>query len=133
MEQTKNIILFDGECNFCSFWVKYVIKRDKKDAFRFASLQSDIGRKYLNQYQVSKSIDSVVFIQNEKSYVKSTATLYILKAMRGFRVCLFGFIIIPTFIRDFFYDLMAKYRYKLFGTKTCELPLNNDYKNKFLN
>lgn len=132
MSRAKHIILFDGECNFCSFWVKYVIKRDKGDLFRFASLQSEIGKKYLNQFQIEKSIDSVVFIQNNISYVKSSATLHILKTMGGLRSIFYGFIIIPTFIRDYFYEIIAKYRYKMFGSKTCELPLNNEYKNKFL-
>ena len=61
----KHIILFDGECNFCSFWVKYVIKRDENDVFRFASLQSEIGKKYLNQFNIDDSIDSVVLLKTK--------------------------------------------------------------------
>ena len=132
MSTQKHIILFDGECNFCSFWVKYVIKRDKKDRVRFASLQSTIGKEYIAQYQVGKSIDSVVFIKDNEAFVKSTATLHILKTMGGFRSLLFGFIIVPRFIRNLFYDVIAKYRYKIFGSKTCELPYDNNYRTKFL-
>lgn len=132
MNSDHHIILFDGECNFCSFWVKYVINRDKKEVFYFASLQSDVGKKYLEEYSINKEVDSVVFITSGKAYVKSTATLHILKRMGGARSLLYGFIIVPRFIRDFFYDIMARYRYKLFGSKTCELPLNPNFKNKFL-
>ncbi len=127
-----HIILFDGECNFCSFWVKYVIKRDKKNAFRFASLQSEIGQSYLSQYNVDPALDSVVFLKDDTAFTKSTASLNILKLLGGFRSVLFGLIIIPKGFRDFFYDIMAKYRYKLFGSKTCELPKNLQYKDKFL-
>ena len=49
MSSQKHIILFDGECSFCNFWVKFVVKRDKKDLFRFASLQSDVGKKLLTR------------------------------------------------------------------------------------
>lgn len=132
MKQEKHIVLFDGECNFCSFWVKYVVKRDKKEVFRFASLQSDTGKKYLEQYQVSNSIDSVVLIEKDSFFIKSTAALRILKTLGGLRAIFYGLVIIPVFIRDFFYDLIAKYRYKIFGNETCELPLNEDYKDKFI-
>lgn len=132
MLQDKNIILFDGECDFCSFWVKFVIQRDKKDVFRFASLQSDIGKKILAQYQIDNAIDSVVFIQKNKAFIKSTATLQILKTMGGLRSVIFVFIIIPRFIRDFFYDLIAKYRYLFFRQNSCQLINQNNIKHKFL-
>lgn len=128
----NHIILFDGECSFCSFWVKFVIKRDKKDVFRFASLQSEIGKKLLNQYRISSTIDSVVLIENETCFIKSTAAFRILKTLGGLGSIFYFLIIIPSFIRDFFYDLMAGARYKLFGKKTCELPQNKDYSSKFL-
>lgn len=130
--ENKHIILFDGECNFCSFWVKYVIKRDKNDQFRFASLQSEVGNELLDQYEVNPTIDSVVYIAKKSCYIKSNATLHILKQLGGIRSFLFVFIIIPKFIRDIIYDFVAKNRYKWFGKKTCELPSNPDFKNKFL-
>ncbi|PCJ24314.1 MAG: thiol-disulfide oxidoreductase [Flavobacteriales bacterium] len=132
MNKQKHIILFDGECNFCSFWVKYVVKKDKRDVFRFASLQSEIGREYLLKYKIDAVIDSVVLIENDKTYIKSTAAFRVLKTLGGFISIFYGFIIVPEFIRNFFYDIMASVRYKLFGQKTCELPLDANYKNKFL-
>lgn len=128
----KHIILFDGECTFCSFWVKFVIKRDKAAIFRFASLQSEIGKKLLNQFKISSTIDSVVLIENESYFIKSTAAFRILKTLGGLTSIFYVLIIIPAFIRDFFYDLMAGVRYKLFGKKTCKLPQNKDYSSKFL-
>jgi len=128
----KHIILFDGECNFCSFWVKFVIKRDKKDLFRFASLQSEIGEKLLKKYQLAGDLDSVVFISGNEVFTKSTASFQILKALGGIISIFYYLIFIPAIIRDFFYDVMAKYRYSLFGSKTCEIPQNKNYAHKFL-
>ncbi len=71
MNTNKHIILFDGECNFCSFWVKYVVKRDRKDMFRFASLQSEKGKELLTKYEVDDLIDSVVLIEEERYFIKS--------------------------------------------------------------
>jgi predicted DCC family thiol-disulfide oxidoreductase YuxK len=132
MNAQKHIILFDGECNFCSFWVKYVVKRDEKHVFRFASLQSEKGKGLLDKYKVDSTIDSVVLIENGKAFIKSTAAFRILKTLGGLRSVFYGLIIIPAFIRDFFYDLMAYSRYKLFGKSTCELPADPNYKDRFL-
>ena len=132
MEQPKHIILFDGECNFCSFWVKYVIKRDGKDVFRFASLQSTVGIKYLDKFNISLATDSVVLIEQETTYIKSTAALRILKTLGGVQSIFYGLIIVPTFVRDFFYDLVAKHRYRWFGKTNCEFVAPQVFKSKFL-
>jgi len=132
MSKRKHIILYDGECNFCSFWVKYVIKRDKKDLFLFTSLQSEKGKGLLLKFKIDPTIDSVVLIQNDIDYIKSTAAFRVLKTLGGFRSIFYGLIIIPAFIRDFFYDIVARLRYKLFGQQTCDLPLDDNYKDKFL-
>lgn len=132
IQENKYIILFDGECNLCSFWVKYTLERDKKDIFRFASLQSKIGKKYLNQLNIKANTNTVILIEEDRYFRKSTVALHVLKNLGGIQSIFYGFIIIPTFIRDFFYDLIAKHRYQLFGTKACELPLNKNYAHKFL-
>lgn len=132
MKTDKKIVLFDGRCTFCSFWVNYVLKKDGKDNFRFASLQSEIGKEYLKKYKVDASIDSVVLIENEKPYIKSTAALHVLKILGGFRALFYGLIIIPAFIRDFFYDIIARYRYSWFGKTDCEFVPHQNFKNKFL-
>lgn len=132
MEYPKHIILFDGECNFCSFWVKYVVKSDGKDVFRFTSLQSEKGRKLRYKYQVDFSIDSIVLIEIDAVYIKSTAALRILKTLGGFPAIFYGLVIVPKFIRDFFYDIIAGLRYRIFGKETCQLPTNTDYQDRFL-
>ncbi len=128
----KYIILFDGECNFCSFWVRYVIKKDRKDLFRFATLQSEIGHLYHNKYNIDYSLDTVVLIEDDRAYIKSTAALRILKLLGGLKTLFYGFIIVPAFVRNGIYNVVAKYRYYWFGKSECELISNQNMKNKFL-
>ncbi len=132
METTKQIILFDGTCNFCNFWVDFVIKRDSKDEFRFASLQSAIGKELQMKYQVNVEVDTVVLIKNNRVYIKSNAALEIVKELKGLWFLLYGFKIIPVFIRDWIYDFVAKYRYQWFGKQLCEIAPKNENKHKFL-
>ncbi len=76
MEQGKKIILFDGVCNLCNSSVTYVIQRDKKDVFRFAALQEAAGQKLITTHGIDTSqTDSVILVDGEKVYVKSTAAL----------------------------------------------------------
>lgn len=133
MNKGKHIILFDGECTFCSFWVKFVLKWDKKDRFRFASLQSMTGIYLKDKYEVDERVDSVILIDREgKPFIKSNAVFEILYNLGGLGKFFYGLKLFPRFFRDFFYDIIAKLRFKLFKRKACQLPLNNDYKNKFL-
>tara|TARA_B110000091_G_C13465519_1_gene329904 strand:+ start:271 stop:603 length:333 start_codon:yes stop_codon:yes gene_type:complete len=109
-----------------------VVKKDKKDVFRFTSLQSEKGQELLNKYQVNPVIDSVVLVERDSVYVKSTAAFRILKTLGGLKSIFYVFIVVPAFIRDFFYDVVAKYRYQWFGKNDCEFLPNQNMKNKFL-
>lgn len=132
MSGQKQIILFDGVCNFCSFWVNFVIKRDAKDIFRFASLQSDISKNLMRKFNFdSTSLDTFVLIADDKLYTKSTAALRVSKELKSPLKIIYPLITLPKFIRDFIYDLIAKHRYKIFGKReVCYLPSSNI--NKFL-
>lgn len=117
------IILFDGVCNFCDSTVQFIIKRDQAGYFQFASLQSDIGQNLLAQFNISKTIDSVILIEHEQVFFESTAALKICKKLDRLWPCLYLFILVPPFIRNALYRLFAKYRYRLFGQKSeCLLP-----------
>jgi predicted DCC family thiol-disulfide oxidoreductase YuxK len=118
------VILFDGVCNLCNASVQYVIKHDKKRLFRFASLQSLFGESILKQYGLPANIfDSFILLIDKKIYTRSTAALLVAKKLNGFIKLSYGFIIVPKFIRDFVYDLIAKNRYKWFGKKdACWIP-----------
>jgi predicted DCC family thiol-disulfide oxidoreductase YuxK len=122
--EDKNIILFDGVCNFCNSSINFVIDRDTNNRFVFAPLQEPAGSKLLKQYHLPASnFDSVVLIKNGKVYKKSSAALEIARHLDGIWPLLYVFKIVPGFIRDTVYDVIAKNRYKWFGrTDACRLP-----------
>jgi predicted DCC family thiol-disulfide oxidoreductase YuxK len=120
----KKIILFDGVCNLCNTGVKFVIRHDKKKIFQFASLQSQSARQLLHAYGLqTEVVQSFIFIDQEKIYERSSATLHVLAYLPAPWKFLYGLIIIPKFIRDWTYDIVAKNRYKWFGKKeACWIP-----------
>jgi|SRR5690554_4088441 len=133
MIETHKIILFDGVCNLCNGAINYVIKRDPNNVFKFAALQSEIGQELTAKFKIDGSkVDSIILIDGDKHYEKSTAALYIAKHLSGAYPLLFGFIIVPKFIRNAVYDYVARNRYKWFGKKDkCMIP-TAELKNKFL-
>ncbi|TWP29135.1 thiol-disulfide oxidoreductase DCC family protein [Apibacter muscae] len=128
------IVFFDGICNLCNSWVKFIIKYDKKNRFKFASLQSEMGQNFLKERNLSShSFDSIILYQPNSAYfLKSDAVLQIFKLL-GFPFSILSiFYIFPSFIRDKLYSLIAKNRYKFFGkSESCMMP-NPEWKDKFL-
>ena len=131
--QNHHIILFDGVCNFCNFWVNFIINRDKNDTYQFAAMQSDSGQRLLQTFKLnSNDFDSFVLIVNDKHFTKSTAALIITKNLKSIVKLLYPLIILPAPIRDFFYELIAKNRYKFFGKRdVCRIPTETEER-KFL-
>ena len=132
-KKNKAIILFDGVCNLCNASVNFIIKHDTTKQFLFASLQSDATKEILLQHTVKKThLNSIVLIEKGKVYYKSTAILRILKQLKKGIHLLYFFIIIPLFIRDWIYTLVANNRYKWFGRKNkCMIP-TSDFQDRFL-
>jgi predicted DCC family thiol-disulfide oxidoreductase YuxK len=132
--QQSSIILFDGVCNLCNKSVQTVIKNDSKNIFVFAALQSNAGQELLKKFNLPiSSFNSFVLIQNNKVFLKSSAALQVARQLDGFFPLLYGFIIVPKFIRDAVYNFIATNRYKWFGqTETCMIP-TPALKAKFLN
>jgi predicted DCC family thiol-disulfide oxidoreductase YuxK len=127
------VILFDGVCNFCNFWVNFVIDRDKNDLYRLATLQSGAGQEILSKFDLNKTyLDTFVLVIGNQYFIKSTAALSISKNLSGIVKLLYPFIFLPKFLRDFAYDLIARNRYKLFGKRdVCRVP-GVDEKKKFI-
>jgi predicted DCC family thiol-disulfide oxidoreductase YuxK len=120
---SKSIVLFDGVCNLCSSSVQWIIKHDKKEKFQFASLQGPTGQAYKARFNIPDSVDSVLLIENDTLYVKSTAALRIARGCNSPWPALYVFIVVPKFIRNGIYDFIAKNRYKWFGKQeSCWLP-----------
>ena len=127
------IVLFDGECDLCSVWVRFIIDRDPAKRFRFTSLQSRKGQELLQRFQVAPDPGTMVLIENEHHFTRSTAALRIARALRGPWPVLYAFIVVPRFIRDAVYDWVATRRHRLFrGKPTCRLP-TPELEERFLN
>lgn len=133
MNTDYKIILFDGVCNLCNSSVNFIIDHDKKNMFRFASLQSDSGQTLLKKFGLNnESFDSIILIDNEKYLTRTSAVLRIVKNFPGFWKLLYIFIIVPPAVRNLLYDIIAENRYKWFGKKdSCRVP-TPELKEKFL-
>jgi predicted DCC family thiol-disulfide oxidoreductase YuxK len=120
----ERIILFDGVCNFCNASINFVMDHDPKYQFKFAALQSDFAKEKLAKAGLSTNdFDSVVLIEGDKVYTRSTAALRIARLLSGAWPLMYGFVIVPPFIRNAIYDLVARNRYRWFGkSENCRLP-----------
>lgn len=130
----KKIILFDGVCNLCNSAVQFIVERDKKDAFRFVALQSDLGLEICNYIGIEqKTTDSIILYEPGIAYYyKSEAALKIASQLGGFYGCLTIFTVFSKKINDYIYDYIAKNRYKWYGKKEqCMIP-TPELKAKFL-
>lgn len=120
----SKIILFDGVCNFCNSSVNFIIDKDKRDVFRFASLQSDFGQKRLKEFKLpTDSFSTLILLSKGKCFTRSTAALRIAKELSFPYNLSFAFIIVPPFFRNLFYDIVSRNRYRWFGKKdACRIP-----------
>ncbi|QLG63225.1 thiol-disulfide oxidoreductase DCC family protein [Halorarum salinum] len=118
------VLLFDGVCNLCNGIVRFVVRFDDAGTFRFAPLQSAVGRALLERHGIDAGeFDSFVLVEGDEAYEKSTAALRVARGLDGpwplFRPLLF----LPERLRDATYDLVAANRYRVFGrTDECQLP-----------
>ena len=119
----KPVILFDGVCNLCSGSVQFILKRDKEKKFLFASLQSGYGQHLLKQFDLpTNTFNSFILFQDGNVLTRSTAALKVFSQVKGWGWVKI-FLIIPNFVRDAAYNLIAKNRYKWFGKKEeCWVP-----------
>lgn len=120
----KPIIFFDGVCNLCNASVQFVIAHDNKDQFGFTAIQGELAKDVLPKFNVDQTqLNTVLLLEEGKLYTKSSAALRIAKKLDGAWPLLYGFIIIPKFIRDWFYNIIAKNRYKWWGKQeSCWVP-----------
>ena len=118
------IVLFDGVCNFCNASINFVIDRDSKIVFKFATLQSDIGQEILKKHGLKQdNFDSIILEKEGVVYQKSDAALEIARNMDGLWKIFYVFKLIPAFLRNPVYDLIARNRYRMFGkTDACRVP-----------
>ena len=129
----KSIVLFDGICNLCNSAVQFILKRDPKERFVFASLQSDAAKKILLQYKVKKiDMNSIILIEDGQVYDKSNAVFNICRHLQSPWSIFWVLKFLPLFLRDKLYDVTAKHRYHWFGKKESCTMLIPEYKNRFI-
>ena len=118
------ILLFDGHCNLCNAWVQFIVKRDSAGTIRFASLQSGAGRRLLEEHKIDENyIESLVFFEEERFSVSSTAALRTLSYLDSWQKHLIFLTVIPRSLRDLVYRFIARNRYKWFGRREqCMIP-----------
>ena len=132
-EAGRPVILFDGVCNLCTGSVRFVIARDSRKQFRFASLQSPVAEKLLGaQGRDGDRLESVVLVVGERTYRKSTAALLIARRLDGLWPLLSALLVIPRPLRDAVYDWIGKRRYRLFGKRDACWRPQPEFAERFL-
>jgi len=119
----ERIIIFDGVCGFCNKSIDALMRLDEDKLFKYTSLQGE----YAKKLAIPKGLDSIIFYDNGTLYYKSTAILKILRSLGGIWILSNIFYIIPKIVRDFIYDIIAKYRYYIFGKmESCRMPTKDE-------
>ena len=109
------LLLFDGKCVLCNQAILFFLKHEKNKKLHFISIESELGISIKNYFEINTKTDSMILIKNHDAFIKSCAALRLTKYMKGGWPLLIVLVIIPPFIRNFFYDLIARRRKKWFG------------------
>ncbi len=130
---SHSIILFDGMCNLCNWFVRFIIGHDKKDIFRFGMLQSEKGRELLKGIP-SEGFDltTTLLLNIDRVDNKSDAVLKILRTLGGVWSLFYLFVIMPRSIRDGVYRFISRYRYHIFGKRQSCLAVTPEELKKFI-
>lgn len=131
MKPENRIVLFDGICNFCNSSIQFIIRHDPKGIFKYAALQSDYAKKLVGD-RISPEPESVILYEDGKVYDRTTAALKIARHLNGLWPLLYIFIVIPAFLRDPIYKLIAKNRYKWFGKQEACMVPSKEIRDRFL-
>jgi predicted DCC family thiol-disulfide oxidoreductase YuxK len=139
MQPSNPILLYDGVCGLCNRFVSFILKRDRKDRFRFAALQSNFARSILERHGLNPDVLDTIYLvldhalPSERLLSRNEAATAVLRELGGFWRVWAGLLdILPQQFRDRRYNLVARNRYRFFGKhETCPLPQEKD-RHKFL-
>jgi predicted DCC family thiol-disulfide oxidoreductase YuxK/uncharacterized membrane protein YphA (DoxX/SURF4 family) len=121
----RSVVLFDGMCALCDGWVDFILRHDRDSIFRFSALQSEAGRAILKRIDPQEELGggSIVLVEDEQVYCRSTAILRILRGLGLPFSPAYAAIAIPRTLRDYFYNVVAVHRLRWFGEReTCRIP-----------
>lgn len=124
--EEKRIVFYDGDCGFCNTTVQFILDKAKKD-FYFTTLQSDFAKSKLQEFNIEIKLDTLYYLNQGKIHERSGAALRIAKGLKGGYPLLFGFIIIPPFIRNWCYDMIAARRHRI-KAGYCKIPTEEEKK-----
>ncbi len=118
------VVLFDGVCNFCNGMINFIISQDKKGVLRFAPLQSNAGKRLIESYGIpAEKFESFILIYKGKALKTSSAALTLFNQLPWYWKWMQIFWIVPPFVRNGVYKLIARNRYKWFGkNESCMVP-----------
>jgi len=125
-------ILFDGVCNLCNGFVQFVIARDPAAQFRFGALTTPAAQDLLRAAGVTNAPDSIVLLEDDGVYFQSDAALRIVRRLTFPWPLAYGLVVVPRFVRDWVYDIIAARRYKWFGRRDACMVPTPDLKQRFL-
>ena len=126
MIEQDTIVFYDGKCNLCNKSINFLIKRDKNKRLKYASLQGETAKKLLSQKYIN-DLSTVVLYNKGIIYTKSTAAIHCLTYLNEIWPIARVLLIIPKFIRDYFYSIIAKRRIKYWGqTQSCRIPTKQE-------
>ncbi len=133
VDRSGPILLFDGVCNLCTGTVRFVVRRDARKRFRFASLQSPAAQRLLGSTApAGDRLDSMVLVEGARIYRKSTAALLTVRQLDGLWPLLAVLLAVPRPIRDAAYDWIGHRRYRLFGKRDACWTPDGDLADRFL-
>jgi len=120
----RPVLLFDGVCNLCNGAVRFIVRFDREGTFRFAPLQSPVGRELLDRHDLpTEGFETFVLVEGDTAYTKSTAALRVARRLDGPWPLLYPLVYVPERVRDAVYDFVAARRYRAFGrTDECQVP-----------
>ena len=120
-DELQRVIFFDGVCGLCNAWVDFILKRDRAGIFSFAPLQGNYAKEM--EPEASENLNTMIYHASGQRYYRTGAILRILRDLGGIWHLAWVFWFVPFFIRDFFYGLIARNRYRIFGKKeNCRIP-----------
>lgn len=122
-DPNKYYLFYDGDCGFCNHWVQWILENDTKELFLFAALQSDFGQRFLNERNLPTQELSTVYLWKPGGfYLTKSKAAFAIAGLLGGKYKLLSYLrFLPTFITDYFYSIVAKYRQNL-ASKKCFLP-----------
>lgn len=128
----EKIIFFDGQCNFCDATISFIMRNNSKNNLKFCWLQSDKAKNILKNYEVKINLDYIIYLKENEIFTAERAVIEISRELDRPYYLFKYLILFPNFISNYFYKLIAKNRYRLFGKKNqCELP-NKENLKKFI-